>query len=224
MVGSVLGAIVVVGALVLLNRPQSSVNDAPYVPIPRTMVDGKNWGSPDAPVKIIEFADYQCPFCRAFSLETEPLLASEFIDTGVVQITFHDFAFLDAQASGRESHRAAEAGECAADQQRFWDYHDLLFLRQGPENSGVYSSEHLLQFARELQQAFPDFDVDAFDRCLDSGRMANVVDQSTSAAAEAGITQTPSFVINGKLLTGAQSIEVFRQAIQQALDAAASGR
>lgn len=199
----------------MLNRPGSSVSDDPYVPVERTAVNGKSWGLPDAPVKIIEFADFQCPFCRAFSRDTELLLEDEFIATGEVQFSFHDFAFL-----GPESTRASEAAECAADQDRFWDYHDLLFLRQGAENSGAFSSGHLKDFARELEDAYPDFDVDAFDSCLDSGRKGAVVEASTSAAADAGISQTPSFLINGKLLTGAQGIDVFRQAIQQATDAA----
>ncbi|MDA0366219.1 MAG: thioredoxin domain-containing protein, partial [Chloroflexi bacterium] len=146
------------------------------------------------------------------------LLATEFIDTGTVQLTFHDFAFL-----GAESRRAAEAAECAADQNHFWEFHDLLFLRQGNENSGAFSDDRLKQVARELQPVHVEFDADGFDACLDSGRKAAVVDQSTASAANAGITQAPSFVINGKLLTGAQGIDVFRRAIQQALEAAGAG-
>lgn len=218
MVASVLGAIVIVGALVLFNRPGSSVSGEPYVPVERAATDGKSWGNADAPVKIIEFADFQCPFCRAFALETERMLATEFIDTGTVQLTFHDFAFL-----GAESRRAAEAAECAADQDHFWEFHDLVFLRQGNENGGAFSDGRLKQIARELQAAHAAFDVDGFDACLDSGRKAAVVDQSTASAANAGITQTPSFVINGKLLTGAQGIDVFRRAIRQALEAAGGG-
>ncbi|MEX2228617.1 MAG: thioredoxin domain-containing protein [Dehalococcoidia bacterium] len=217
-VGSILGAVAVVVVLVVLNRPGSSVSDDPYVPIARAAVDGKSWGSASAPVKVIEFADFQCPFCRAFSHDVEPLLAQEFIDAGTVQLTYHHLAFL-----GPESGRAGEAAECAADQGRFWDYHDLLFLRQGRENSGAFSNGNLKDFARELRDAYADFDVDTFNRCLDSGGKRAVVDAATQEAASAGIAQTPSFLINGKLLTASQSIEVFRQAIQQALAASGAG-
>ena len=210
-VSSILGSIVVVSVLVYLNRPGSTANDAVYEPVVRTAVAGKSWGSPDAPVKVIEFADFQCPFCGRFQRDTEPALAEEFIDRGVVQVTFHNFAFL-----GIESSRAAEAAECAADQNRFWDYHDLLFLRQGAENAGVFSSAHLKEFARELQSAFPDFALDAFDSCVASGRKRAVVEQETMQARGAGIAQTPSFLVNGQLLTGAQTIDVFRQVIEQA--------
>jgi predicted DsbA family dithiol-disulfide isomerase len=218
-VGSLLIAVLVVGALIALNRPRSAADDRPYQPISREGIDGRRWGNPDAPVKILEFADFQCPFCAVFARDTEPALAAEFIEAGTVSLSFRNYAFL-----GPESIRAAEAAECAADQGYFWDYHDLLFLRQGRENSGAFGDDRLHDFARELHQAQPHFDVDAFAGCLSSGRKRAVVEQATREAMEAGIRQTPSFVINGKLLTGAHAIEVFRQAIQQALEASGDGR
>lgn len=164
-----------------------------------------------APVRIIELSDFQCPFCRRFTLETAPVLRAEYVETGIATMEYQHFAFL-----GEESVRAAEAAECALEQGAFWDYHDLLFLRQGGENEGDFSDQRLKRFARELADAKPGFDVGAFDGCLDSGRMRVEVEAQTAGARAAGISTTPSFVINGILVTGAQPIEVFRQAIELA--------
>lgn len=212
--GSLAVVIVIVGVLIFLNRPGGTVNNAPFTPRQRSDVSGTTWGKATAPVKIVEFADFQCPFCRHFTEDTEPTLASEFIQTGQVQLLFHNYAFL-----GAESTQAAEAAECAADQNHFWDYHDLLYLRQGAENSGVFSNAHLKEFAQQLHDALPDFDVGAFSSCLDSGIKKTVVEQQSQQAQAVGVQSTPSFLINGKLITGAQDITVFRQAIQQALAA-----
>jgi protein-disulfide isomerase len=209
--GSIVAAVVVVGLLVYFNRPGSGQSNDPYTLIPRDNVSQKTWGKAEAPVKIIEFADFQCPFCRQFTRDTEQQLAAEFIQSGDVQLIFHHFAFL-----GPESGRAAEAAECAADQNHFWDYHDLLYLRQGSENTGVFSPENLKSFAKELNKAFPEFNVDTFGSCLDSGRKRAAVDLETAQARDAGVSSTPTFLINGKLVTGAQTIDVFRQAIAQA--------
>ncbi len=211
-VGSLAVVIVVVGVLIFLNRPGSSVDNSPFTPKQRENVSGTTWGLASAPVKIIEFADFQCPFCRRFTEDTEPQLADEFIKTGKVQLIFHNYAFI-----GSESTVAAEAAECAADQNHFWDYHDLLYLRQGQENSGVFSSQHLKDFAQTLHEQFPDFDVAKFSACLDSGQKKSLVQEESQQAQAAGVQSTPSFLINGQMLTGAQDISVFRQAINQAL-------
>jgi protein-disulfide isomerase len=211
-VGSIVVAVVVVGALIYLNRPGASVNSAAYTPRQRDDVDGTAWGKANAPVKMIEFADFQCPFCDQWWKNTEPQLSDEFIKTGQVQLIFHDYAFL-----GNESVAAAEAAACAADQGHFWDYHDLLYLRQGSENSGTFSGAHLKGFAQELHQQFPDFDAGTFSTCLDSGRKKAVIDQETAQAKSAGVQSTPTFLVNGQTITGAQDISVFRQAITQAM-------
>ncbi len=137
-IGSLAAAIVVIGVLVVVNLPGSSVTDDEWVPIDRTLVDGRVEGDPSAPVRIIEFADFQCPFCRDYALNVAPTLLEEYVETGQASIEYHYFSFL-----GPESFAAAEAAECANDQGRFWDYHDILFLRQGAENRGVFSTGNL---------------------------------------------------------------------------------
>ena len=212
-IGTLAAVAVAVVVLVLLNLPGSTgPTDTPYEPIARSQVSGRLEGDPAAPVRIIEYSDFQCPFCQRFTHETAPQLLEEFIETGQAALEYRHFAFL-----GPESVRAAEASECALDQGRFWDYHDLLFLRQNGENQGVFSDGHLKDFARELQAAFPDFDVDAFDRCLDSGIKEPLVLEARAEANELNVRSTPTFFVNGTPLTGARPIEDFRLVIEQAL-------
>lgn len=126
LVGSVAAVLGVVFVLIWLNRPGASVGRGDFEPVARAQVEGRRWGDPSAPVRIVVFEDFQCPFCARFTHDTEPLLASEFIETGQVSFEFHHLAFL-----GPESIQAAEASECAMEQGQFWPYHDVLFLRQG---------------------------------------------------------------------------------------------
>lgn len=214
MIGSLVAALVVVVVLVVVNLPGSSVSDDPWDPIERSVVNGRVDGDPSAPVRIIEFSDFQCPFCKRFTEETAPQVLEEFVETGIATIEYRHFSFL-----GPESFAAAEASECARDQDRFWDYHDLLFLRQGAENRGVYSSGNLKDFARELQDVYSDFDLDEFDQCVDSGRMEPVVQEMTDEASTLGVRSTPSFLINGQLVTGALDFETFKTAVEAAADA-----
>lgn len=102
-------------------------------------------GKPDAPVKLVEFADYQCPYCGMFKNQIESRLKLEYIDTGKASFDFRDFAFL-----GRESFDAALAARCAGGQGKFWPYHDKIFENQNGENQGVFSLENLKRFAIDL--------------------------------------------------------------------------
>jgi len=105
---------------------------------------------------------------------------------------------------------AAEASECAADQDKFWEYHDLLFSRQNGENQGAFSSDKLKGFAKELA-----LDTQAFDQCLDSGQFKAVVEQQNAVARQLGVQSTPSFLVNGTPLVGAQPFSAFQQLISQ---------
>ena len=225
-IGAIAVGIVVVVALVILNRPGSggSINEAAYVPRERSQTDGRIAGDPNAPVRIVSYEDFQCPFCREFNAETGALLEEEFVETGVASIEYRHLAFL-----GDESVRAAEASECAADQGLFWEYHNILFLRQGAENDGVFATGNLKGFAREVAAALPerDFDLGAFDSCLDSGVKEPLVNAESDESSElfeslTGRASTPGFLINGQPLQGARSIEVFREATASAQGSAGS--
>ncbi len=213
---SLAGVLVLVGVLIYMNRAGATAGTAAYAPITRTQVAGRLAGAADAPVKIIEFADFQCPFCKLWSDTVEPPLLEEYLNSGLASLEYVSFAFL-----GDDSRRAAAAAECAADQNRFWDYHDILFLRQGAENTGVFSNGNLKKFGAELRQHFSDFDTAKFDACVDSGEKLPSVDAETKQASDAGVQSTPSFLVNGRSLSGVQSFETFRQVIVAALASAA---
>lgn len=222
--GSILGALVIVAALVLFNRPRGGGGaKTAYQPTAgmstnaTNPADAKVLGQAGAPVRIIEFADFQCPYCKQFHDQTLPQLLKEFVDTGVVRFEYHHFAFL-----GAESTKAAQATECMADQRLFWEYGDALFQKQGQENSGTYSEPNLKSFAREVAAAHADrpFDAKQFDSCLSSGSKASVVQADTQTGQLAGVKSTPSFLVNGQLVAGAQPIDAFRKIIQAAQQSA----
>ena len=216
-IGVVVVTVVIVAALVWFNRPGGSnaVTGGEFQLNETTVpVDGKLLGSPDAPVRIVAFEDFNCGHCGDFNRETKPLIEEEYIQQGVVSLEFRHLVLL-----GPDSANAAVASECAADQNLFWPYHDILFQRQG--RAGWASEGNLKSFAREVADALPDgaFDLDEFDSCLGSGVMELVVQEESGRSGEVlgGLTggrlSTPNFLINGQLVRGAQPIETFREVI-----------
>ena len=214
-IGSIVLAIVVVGGLIYANRPDDdSGSDATYQPVDRAVAEGRIEGNPDAPVTIIEYADYQCPVCGRYDSEFAPAIRDEYIETGIVSFEFRNFAFL-----GPESIQAAEAAECAADQGLFWEYHDILFQKQDGENRGAFAEDRLKDFAREIADAHDDreFDTAAFDECLDSGVKRELIEAQTNEGIAAGVEATPTFFINGQGIRGLpRSLDDLRQVIEAA--------
>ncbi len=109
---------------------------------------------------------------------------------------------------GEESNWAAEASECAGDQDAFWEYHDFLMDNLGAENKQEITLDNLKKFAADLK-----LDTKTFNECLDSGKYTDLVQSQTSIARQIGVQSTPSFVINGKALIGAQPFAAFQQVI-----------
>lgn len=183
----------------------------------RVPVDGTTCGSEDAPVKIIEFSDYQCPWCKRFVDSTEADLQREYVEKGLVLLEFHNFAILggDAPPDENESTLAAEAAQCANEQGRYWEYHYELFSRQAGENVGSFAPERLKQLAGEV-----GLDREAFDQCLDSHKHNDLVLEQQRSAWEAGVRGTPSFLINGELVEGFRTFEQFAPLIEAALRSA----
>jgi protein-disulfide isomerase len=126
------------------------------------------------------------------------------------------FGYWHVAFLGPESGYAAEASECAADQDAFWEYHDLIFERQSGENQGAFEKDKLKQLAAEL-----NLDTQAFNECLDSGKYAQLVQEATQSANSIGVNSTPAFVVNGQAIMGAQPFEVFEQTIEAELSKAA---
>jgi protein-disulfide isomerase len=107
---------------------------------------------------------------------------------------------------GTESQWAAEASECASDQNAYWPYHDLLFNSQNGENQGAFNKDNLKKFASDL-----GLNTDKFNQCLDSGKYTQLVKDQTQMAQAIGVRSTPSFLINGQPVVGAQPYETFQQ-------------
>lgn len=161
-------------------------------------------GNANAPVTIIEFSEFQCPFCGRFARDTLPSIQKDYIDTGKVKIVYRDFIVHSTSRS------AQIASECADEQGKYWEYHDLLFENQDK----VVDVENLKQFASDI-----GLNTATFNSCLDSEKYGSEVDSDTSYGRSVGVTGTPSFFINGKKVVGAQPYSVFKAEIEAALSA-----
>ncbi len=164
-------------------------------------------GNSDAPVTLVEFADFQCPFCGRFFDQTFGQIKTNYIDTGKVRFFYNDFAFL-----GPESESAAAAAKCAQDQNRFWDFHDYLYTHQNGENQGAFSAANLKKFAKDVRLNESDF-----NSCLDSNKYEQAVRDETNRGKTYGVTGTPTLFINGERVVGALPYETFAQKIEAAL-------
>lgn len=181
--------------------------------IPLELVNGTKIGKDDAPVKIVSYEDYQCPFCLQYTAEQEPDIINELVKTGRVQLEYRHLTIL-----GAESVDAAEASQCAADQGKFWQYHGLLFLAEAKagqldneqKNVGRFSPEKLKQFATDL-----GLDRTKFDTCLDTGQHLDLVTNQQREANSFGITGTPGFLVNGQALGSGtpQGIDAWKQIV-----------
>lgn len=213
----VAAVLVAVVTLIWLNRPAGQPEGIAFTPLSHPDAVGRIEGNSDAPVRVVMYADYQCPHCGAFFRETEPALRKEFVDTGIATIQFVNFPIL-----GAESVRAAEASACADVQGFFWQYHDVLFQNQpadGRENVGAYSVDRLKAYARTVESAVPStatFDAAEFDACVDSRATSEEVQDQLADGKANKVTSTPSFLVNGTLIAGAQSLDTFRDAIRRA--------
>src|SRR3989338_8862854 len=164
-------------------------------------------GNKNAPITMIEFSDYECPFCGRHFTQTYPQLKQEYIDTGKVKLVFRDFPLSFHQ----NAQKAAEAAECAGEQgdAAYFRMHDKLF-----QNQDSLSVENYKKWAKEI-----GLDATKFNSCLDSGKMASEISKDMADGSKYGGQGTPAFFINGKLVSGAQPFSAFKQAIDVELNA-----
>jgi protein-disulfide isomerase len=156
-----------------------------------TVSSGRVWGSASAPVNIEIFSDFQCPVCaRADGVLQQ--IAPQYFDSGKAKVTYRHFSFI-----GTESDWAAQAAECAGEQDKFWQYGNYLFTHQAGENQGAFARANLKQFAGAV-----GLDTTAFNACFDSGRTAAAVKQDTNEGTRRGVNSTPTFFINGRMNVG----------------------
>jgi len=169
--------------------------------IPR---QGTTLGSPDAPLTIVEYSEFLCPFCARAALNTLPQIKEEYIAAGKVKLVFKHFI-----VHGQEAVLAAGAAECAGEQNAFWEYHDILFLNTG---SVDFSVENLEQFAEELE-----LDSDSFNTCLDSERYMDKLAADVDEARRRGVSGTPTFFVGQTQVVGAKPYSEFKTAIEDEL-------
>jgi len=173
-------------------------------------------GNANAPVTVVEFSDFQCPFCSRFYTQTLPLLEKNYIDTGKIKFVYRDLPLDSIHPNARPAHIAAE---CADEQGKFWEYHDILFDKQVKwqrlSSSDLQSTLILYATDLELQSA-------SFETCLKSQKIADEVNKDSLDAARYGVTGTPAFFIGNEKdgfikLSGAQPYPSFQAVIDAQL-------
>lgn len=171
-------------------------------------------GDPTAAVTIVEFGDFQCPNCARFATNTEPQLEKEYFDTGRANMVFKHVPI-----RGPDSLTASMAAQCANDQGKFWEFHDLLYESQQAENSGWAKAENMKEFASEI-----GLDRTEFESCLDSKKYESFVENDFAFAREIGVSGTPSFVIvnsdgsEPEGIIGAQPFTSFKAVLDKKLN------
>lgn len=193
--------------------PNQQITQAP--PQPQAKVDVNTGhlpllGNRNAKVTVIEFSDFQCPFCRKYWTETLPQIEKEYIDKGLAKYAFRHFPL----SFHPQAMMAAIASECANEQGKFWEFHDKLFEEQEKQSQGTiqFSKDDMKQWAQELS-----LNTDVFSQCLDSEKYKSLVKKDFEEGQAAGVSGTPAFFVNGKKIVGAQPFSAFKTLIDKEL-------
>tara|TARA_Y100000590_G_scaffold376189_1_gene441594 strand:- start:356 stop:1174 length:819 start_codon:yes stop_codon:yes gene_type:complete len=171
-------------------------------------------GDPDAPITLIEFGDYQCHFCNVHYKNTEHRILNEFVMTGKINVIYKDYTII-----GADSTVAALGAHCAAEQGKFWEYHDTLFNNYGGENNGWAGQEKIFRFGEDI-----GLNMDEFIECNKDERYLEKISISNNDARSLGITGTPAFYIISldneeiEFISGAQPYEVFENIFNSMLE------
>ncbi|WP_346924692.1 DsbA family protein [uncultured Arthrobacter sp.] len=168
-------------------------------------------GSADAPVVLVEYADYRCPFCGLFSRDTLPPLVAKYVERGDLRVEWRDLPVF-----GAESSAAAVAGRAAGEQGRFWEFNKAVFAIAPERGHAELPRERLIQLAGDA--GVPD--LKKFEADLDSAELKAAVSKDAQEAAALGATGTPTFLVNDTPLVGAQPLATFEKAIEAALKSA----
>ena len=178
--------------------------------------DDPKLGNANAPVTVIEFSDFQCPFCRRSYTDMLPQLKQEYVDTGKVLFVYRDFPLSSIHPAATP---AALAAECADDQGKFWDYHNKIFDEQNKQGQGTiqFSVDDLKTWAVDI-----GLNTATFNSCLDSQKYKSEVEKDFQDGATAGVSGTPTFFIGNSrdgytAIVGAQPYAVIKQEIEDAL-------
>lgn len=168
-------------------------------------------GDPEAPLTIVEYADFQCPFCGRYYETTGKEIRDLYVKTGKAKVIYRDLAFL-----GPESVAAAEALECSKDQKSFWAFHDALYeveIKDNKENNGNLNKALFVSLARQIGMS----DIDAFSSCIDSKKYSDEVRAIGAGASALQVNSTPTTFVGQTKIVGAQPIGVFKTEIEKQL-------
>jgi protein-disulfide isomerase len=202
--------VVGIGAIVYVatNKPATAVTTVdPTQPV--GPAKGHTLGNPNAPVQVLEFADFECPACGTFTIVTEPDVRKRLIDSGRVNYTFYDFPL----PMHKNTWFASEAAACAEDQGKFWEMHDLLFQGQGDWNGEATGNpgKVLKGYAQQL-----GLDMDKWQKCYDSQAHVRDIQANKAEGERRQVNQTPTFVIGTKQIPGALGFDQFRAYVDSA--------
>ena len=197
---------VIVAVVMLANNNKTKIEIKPFDGVAGQTDEGFWYkGQPDAPVKVVEFADYECPGCGRLEENLQPANFDEnYIKTGKVQFIFKELPLTDIHPSAQF---AAEVARCAGDQNMFWPVHDYIFASQATWSRNAHSQAIILDPASD-----PGADADQIQACVDSKKYTQAVTDSQLAAFNAGITSTPTVLLNGQPFD-VRSVEQLLQAI-----------
>ncbi len=202
----VTGAAIVLGAAIIGFALPPGPDDGaelnqPHIGYPAGLANGETLGSQEAPVVMQLYADFQCPACQLFVTEQLHRLVADFVTPGILRIEARDIAIL-GQGSRDESLELAVGARCAARQDRYWEFHDLVFWNQGRENRGDHSEAFVNRIAGA---AF--LDLEAFRSCVAGPEARAAIKRQTTEAIGAGIQSTPTLVVNGQSVVGVPQYE-----------------
>ena len=194
-------------------QPTVVVQPTPTQPavVEASVDDDPSWGPEDAPVTIIEFSEFLCPYCRRFAVETLPQIREAY--EGEVRYVYRDFI-----VHGEPATKISEATECADDQDKFWEYHDHLWENYSTLGQQAQTGMDALTTTLKGYASDLGLDTATFNDCLDTGKRTAEVQKDSQDARAYGVTGTPAFFVNGQLVSGAQPFSVFQQVIDAALE------
>lgn len=210
----VAGVVLLVVASIIYSSTRPITDVVNITPRDLPNPSGRQLGNPAAPVVIEVFEDFQCPACLSFTENVEPQLLENYVKTGQVLFIFRFYPFLDDRATGNESDQAANASLCASEQDRFWDYHDILFANQKGENIGAFSNRRLQAFAETL-----GLNMDEFNNCFQDNKYEEEIAQDLTLARERFVNGTPTVFVNNQMLPDF-AYPTIQAAIEAALAAA----
>ena len=210
----VLGAIALIGASILgysmMRKPADVVATDAVVPVtPIGKAEGYLMGKPDAPVKILEFADFECPGCGNFANVTEPDIRKRLIETGLANMTFYDFPL----PQHKNSEAASNAAACAADQGKFWEMHDAIFAAQDQWNTEATDNP------KPFFQAYAErlgLNVGAWETCYNTRKHQGRILANAAEGQQRKVNSTPTFIIGDKMYTQGMTYDAMKAIVDSA--------